>query len=69
MTHMTLNGITKIKDDAGDYIVLTDYGTEGISVSYQAATSKDAVKWMMTCGYTGNMSIVKLVKINGDEVA
>ena len=64
---MTLNGITKIKDDAGDYIVLTDYGCDGISVSHQAATAKEAVQWMMTCGYTGNQAIVKLVRINGDE--
>lgn len=64
---MTLNGIAKIKDGAGDYIVLTDYGMEGIAVSHQAQTAQEAVRWMMTCGYTANQSIVKLVRINGDD--
>jgi len=58
-----LNGISKIKNDMGDYIVLTDNGMDGISVSYQAKTTSDALHWVLSSGYCGVHSIVKLVNV------
>ena len=36
--NIEFNGSEKIDNAAGDYIVLTDHGMEGISVSYQTDT-------------------------------
>ena len=64
----TLNGITKIKDDAGDFLVLVDYGTEGISVAHQDDTMEGAVRWALNCGYGQPMSVVRLVHIEGVRI-
>lgn len=60
---MIFNGSSKIKDDGGDYIILTDYGCEGISVSHQAATHEEALRWMMENSYGSPMTLVKLVRV------
>lgn len=60
---MKLNGISKIKSDAGDFIVLSDYGLEGIAISHQAATVEAAVEWMLTCDYGAPQTVVQLVEI------
>lgn len=64
---MTFNGIDKIKDDAGDYIVLTDYGQDGISVSHQAESLVEAAEWMIGSGACAPQSIVKLVRVQTVE--
>lgn len=65
---MKLNAIPKIKNDEGDYIVLTDYGQDGISVSHQANSAQDAFSWLMANNYGHPQAIVKIVNINGDEL-
>ena len=64
---MKLNGISKIKEEAGEYIVLTDYGMEGISVSHQAKTAAEAVTWALSSGYGSPHTVVKLVSIDATD--
>jgi hypothetical protein len=64
---MTFNGIERIKEEAGDYIVLTDYYEDGIAVSHQSQTLEGAVAWMTACAYGNPQSIVKLVRIQATE--
>jgi uncharacterized membrane protein len=64
---MIFNGSSKIKDDGGDYLVLTDYDMEGFSVSHQDTTIESALKWIASCGYTSPMTLVKLVRIEMKE--
>lgn len=66
---MKLNGISKLKDDAGDYIVLTDNGMEGLSVSHQAKTAAEAVSWVLSSGYGSPHAVVKLVNIDATDSA
>lgn len=60
---MIFNGSSKIKDDGGDYLVLVDYGCEGFSVSHQAATHEDALRWMTENSYGSPQTLVKLVRV------
>ena len=58
---MKLNGISKIDNNGGDYLVLTDYGAEGLAVSHQCDTAEDAAKWMIACDYGSPQAVVKVV--------
>ena len=59
---MKINQIDKIDDKKGDWIILTDYGMEGISVTGQYKTPEEAVKNLgRDCSA---QSIVKLPDFN-----
>lgn len=61
---MKFNQIKKIGSDAGDYIILTDYGYEGLSVYGQYTSLEEALS---NIGRTGNdQAIVKLINFNID---
>jgi len=64
---MILNGIKKIKHDKGDFVVLTDYGSDGISVSEQCQTLEDAMSFVLSAGYSNEHAIVKLVRVAAEE--
>ena len=65
---MIFNGSDKIKDDGGDYLVLTDYGCEGFSVTHQTETHEDALRWMTECNYGSPQTLVKLVRVDTRDV-
>jgi hypothetical protein len=58
---MKLNGIRKIDNNGGDYLVLTDYGYEGIAVSHQCDTAEKAVEWMLSSDYSSPHAVVKVL--------
>ena len=58
---MNLNGMTKIDDSKGRYIVLCDYGTEGIAVIEQYDSLPEAMN--CTLSHSGACSIVQLVEV------
>jgi hypothetical protein len=58
---MKLNGISKIDDTAGDFVILCDYGMEGIAVVQQCPTAESAAKWMMLNNGGSPLAVVKLV--------
>lgn len=64
---MIYNGSRKIKDDGGDYIVFTDYGSEGFCVSAQLKTLPDAIAWMINNPSDNPRTIVKLVVVELTE--
>lgn len=41
---MKINQIHAISEDGGNWIILTEYGSEGIAVSSQHETPEDAIK-------------------------
>ena len=59
---MIFNGIAKIDDHGGDYIVLGDYGLEGLSIVHQAQTAENALCWMTRNNYV-QQTLVKMVRI------
>ena len=63
---MKLNGIKKIDESKGRYIVLVDYGTEGIVVDAQAESLEEAVQHALSCTH-GPCSIVQLSEVNDDQ--
>lgn len=60
---MILNGIDKIDSDGGEYLVLIDYCSEGLSVSGQFETLDEAIDSVMAGGYSRPAAIVQLVDI------
>lgn len=58
---MKLNGIRKIDNNGGDYLVLTDYGYEGLDVSHQCETAEEAAQWMLACDYSSPQAVVRIV--------
>ena len=58
---MKLNGISKIDNEGGDYLVLTDYGQEGLSVTHQCDTPEEAAKYMMESDLGSPQAVVKVV--------
>ena len=65
---MILNASSKISDDGGDYIVLADYGTEGISVAHQFTTLQEALQ-VFGGGAYDCLTLVKLVRFEVAEEA
>lgn len=65
---MIFNGSPNIKEDGGDYLLLTDYdyGCEGFAVTHQAATLEEALLGMIECDY-GRQTLVKLVRVETQE--
>lgn len=57
-----MNGIEKIVDDGGDYLLLVDFGAEGIAVWSQWKTLEAAAEAAMRCT-NGPRAIVKLVDV------
>ena len=56
---MKINQSTKIDDKKGDWIILTDYGSEGFVVHGQYKTPEEAIKNLdSSCG--SPQTIVKL---------
>jgi len=64
---MIFNGSDKIKDGGGDYLVLTDYGSDGFVVTYQAEMLEKALKWMMGSNFGSPQTLVKLVRVDMRE--
>lgn len=60
---MTFNGISKINGDLGDYILLRDYGQEGMAVGGQYATLDEAMSDLCSGEGTSPATIVKLVRV------
>lgn len=60
---MKLNSIEDIDSNGGDYLLLVDYGYEGLSVSSQHETLPDAVNAAMRGNISGPTAIVKLVEV------
>ena len=46
---------------AGDFVILCDYGIEGIAVAQQCPTAESAAKWMMLNNGGFPFAVVKLV--------
>ncbi len=63
---ITFNSIRTINPNEGDYIVLVDYGSEGISIFSQCKTISQAV--YETSGISYPSAIVKLVVVDATEV-
>jgi hypothetical protein len=66
---MRFNGATRIKSELGDYVILIDYGQEGMSVHLQFETLEQAIEEYNSIDYTGAKAIVKVASIAGDETA
>ena len=60
---MKLNGMDKILNDGRDYLMLVDYGTEGISVMGQYQSVDEAVTAALRSSMGSAVAIVKLVDI------
>ncbi len=57
---MKINHIAKIDEKKGDWLILADYGREGLVVTSQHKTAEDAIKNLgQSCG--SPQAIVKLV--------
>ena len=63
---MMLNN-TRIKSDGGDYVVLLDYGTEGMSVLSQHDDLQESIKALTECDYSSQKALVKLVRFDLQE--
>lgn len=59
---MKLNGISRINEAGGRYIVLTDYGSEGMTVYEQHDNLAEAVQAALS-NTGGPCSIVQLVEV------
>ena len=66
MEKIALNQIAEIKDDSGDYLVLVDYGTEGIKVASQHGSVASALSSALY-GNSVRQAIVKVVRIEITE--
>lgn len=55
---------TRIDSEGGDFIVLTDYGSEGLSLSGQYDSFDDAMESM---GEPGQQVLVRLVRVVMEE--
>jgi len=64
---IALTGISRISDDSGRYLLLVDYGSEGLSVFGQFKTAEDAIKVLLQGGYGGAAAIVKIVSVVPEE--
>ena len=65
---MLLNGIKSVDNNAGDYVVLADYGSEGLVVVKQEKTCQEAIGWMVGNSYGQPMCLVKLIKVDINEI-
>ena len=65
---MIINGIPRIKDDGGDYLILTDYGGEGLAVTSQWGSLEEAISSIAFNESGSWQSLVKLVRIDTKEV-
>jgi hypothetical protein len=65
-TDMRVNSIEKIRNDGGDYIVLLDYGMDGITVHKQHDNLAAAIVSAAACDF-GPVAVVKLVAFAIDE--
>ena len=64
---MLLNAMEKIDTSAGKYVVLVDYGSEGIGVWSQFEELSEAIKATMSASCIAPTAIVKVVAISLDE--
>lgn len=60
---MKINQMDKIDDDKGDWIILVDYGCEGICVKGQYSTPEEAIKNLGGAGGSPE-TIVRLPDFN-----
>lgn len=66
---MVFNGSMKINSTEGDYIVLADYGQEGLGVVCQADTLEGALNWMSVNNHGTACTVVKLVHADVTETS
>jgi len=64
---MFLSTTTKFNDTGDDYVVLVDYGSEGIVVHSQHETIGEAMLARDECDYGSPMAIVKVCRIKEPE--
>lgn len=64
---MYINGIGKIDSDKGPYIVLADYGLEGLSVYSQHMSVSSAVKSFESNGPGTSLCLLKIVDVSVSE--
>ena len=64
---MFLSATDKIKDTGDDYLVLIDYGSEGIVVYSQHETIESAMLARDECNYGSPTAIVKVCRIKEPE--
>jgi hypothetical protein len=60
---VTINQIAKINEDKGDYLVLVDYGVEGLAVWSQHGTVTEALG-SLASGGPGPLCLVVLVRFD-----
>ncbi len=64
---MYINGIRKIDSDKGQYVVLADYGLEGLSVYSQHMTVSSAVKSLESNESGTAICLLKLVNVTASD--
>lgn len=62
MEKIRMNSSGKVKNDEGRFLVLADYGMDGISVVSQHETRPQAVSAGVECGF-GQIIVVEVVTI------
>lgn len=60
---MKLNAIPKIDNEAGDFVVLVDYGSEGLSVDSQHKELEKAIEALTKNNCGSPMGIFRLVEV------
>lgn len=66
---MIINGSDKIDEAKGDYVVLVDYRSEGLSIVHQTSSLNDALRHMTTNSDGHPMTLLKLVQVDLLEAA
>ena len=61
---MKLNQIKSIDSSKGPWLLLVDYGTEGLSVVEQFESAQDAVDEAMRGRWTGPMAVLYLPNVH-----
>lgn len=57
---MKINRTSKIDDDGGDWLILTDWGSDGMSVTSQHESPEEALKFLGSDSGGSPQAIVKL---------
>lgn len=65
---MFINGTDKIDPEKGPYVVLVDYGSEGMSVSCQCETTEHAIAEIAKSCWSGPLTLLRLVDVSVAEV-
>lgn len=63
---MKLNGITKLNEGDGDYIVIEYNGSDNYTISHQCKTVDEAINWTLS-NHSGTHAIAKIVTVHLGE--